>query len=80
MSKPYIDRWEITLTPPQREPECEKEEARERREKLDVRCDSYLFQRDVVLTPSQREERQKKPEREWKGKEAKGHKGDLKVC
>lgn len=44
--------------------------ARELEEKLEVRCDRYLFRRNFILAISQRENRRKELEYEGKGKEA----------
>ena len=48
-------------------------------EKFEVRCDLYLFRRDVVLTPSQRERKRKELEREKQEKEARERKEGFEV-
>ena len=47
-----------------------EKEARELKEKLEVRCDPSFFRRTVILTPLQKEKRRKEIEREKKEKEA----------
>ena len=65
----------------QKELEREKEEkgAKERKEKLEVRCDPRLVRWDAILTPPQREKKQKELEREKEEKEARELKEKLEV-
>ena len=54
---PRLVRWDVILTPPQREKkqkelerEKEEKEARELKEKLEARRDSHLFRQNTTLT------------------------------
>ena len=55
-----------------------EKEAREHEEKLEVHCDPHLFQQCAVLTPSQKEKKQRGLERHME-KEAREHKEKLEV-
>ena len=69
---PRLVRWDVILTPPQRE-----KKQKELEEKLEARRDSHLFRQNTTLTLLQKEKRRNDLEREKKEKE---RREKLEVC
>ena len=78
----YPFRWDVGLTPSQRErkrKELEREkQEKEVREEFEVRRDPHLFRQSIILTTPQK--RQRELQREKEDNEARERKEELKVC